>query len=119
MRGRPKGTPKTGGRKKGSPNQRTRELTARIEASGMTPLDFMIAVMRSPEAPLALRCEMARQAAPFVHAKLATIAHTGADRGPMVMEEHITDEQRAKALAVFLARHKLQQAKESSDERPN
>jgi hypothetical protein len=35
------------------------------------------------------------------------------------MEEHITDEQRARALAVFLAGHKLQQAKESSDERPN
>ena len=118
MRGRPKGTPKTGGRKKGSPNQRTRELTARIEASGMTPLDFMIAVMRSPEAPLALRCEMARQAAPFVHAKLATIAHTGADRGPTV-KEHITHDQRARALAVFIARHKLQQPKESSDERPN
>jgi len=34
-------------------------------------------------------------------------------------EKEITDEDRAKALAVFLARHKLQQAKESSDERPN
>jgi hypothetical protein len=32
-------------------------------------------------------------------------------------EKEITDEDRAKALAVFLARHKLQQAKESSGER--
>jgi|SRR6516162_368313 len=50
--------------------------------------------------------------------KSVSTSHTGADRGPIVMtEKEITDEDRAKALAVFLARHKLQQAKESSGER--
>jgi hypothetical protein len=33
MAGRPKGTPKTGGRKKGTPNQTTKTLREAIEAS--------------------------------------------------------------------------------------
>jgi hypothetical protein len=48
-----------------------------IEASGLTPLDFMLAVMRDEQAPLDLRFEAAKSAAPYVHAKLASIEHGG------------------------------------------
>jgi hypothetical protein len=37
---------KTGGRKKGAPNKATAAKAAAIEASGLTPLDYMLSVMR-------------------------------------------------------------------------
>jgi len=36
--GRPAGVPKTGGRKKGTPNAKTKELDARLETLGFDPL---------------------------------------------------------------------------------
>jgi hypothetical protein len=62
-----KGKPKTGGRKRGSRNKRTRKLEE-IERSGLAPLDYMLSVMRDPNAALARRDEMARAAAPYLHA---------------------------------------------------
>src|SRR5436190_14268321 len=43
---RPAGIPKTGGRKEGTPNKATATREAEIRASGVTPLDFMLGVMR-------------------------------------------------------------------------
>jgi hypothetical protein len=43
-----KGKPKTGGRKRGSRNKRTRKLEE-IERSGLAPLDYMLSVMRDPK----------------------------------------------------------------------
>jgi hypothetical protein len=48
-RGRPKGLPKTGGRKKGSVDKRKRE--AEIAASGLTPLDYMLGTVRAETPP--------------------------------------------------------------------
>jgi len=78
------------GRKKGSRNKRTAEMQARIRASGMDPLTFMISVMRNINAPLELRFEAAKQAAPFVHPKLSAIEHSGPDSGPVEVK-HYTD----------------------------
>lgn len=54
----------------GSLNKRSREKAEAIEASGMDPLDYMIAVMRDQEQTVAVRLDAAKGAAPFVHAKL-------------------------------------------------
>jgi hypothetical protein len=43
------------GRKRGVRNRKTRALQEGIEASGLTPLDYMLAVMRNPRAKLADR----------------------------------------------------------------
>jgi hypothetical protein len=75
------------GRPKGAPNKRKRELDAGIAASGMDPLDYMLAVMRSPKSPPALRFEAAKRAAPYRHPKLASIEHTGKDGGPIETRE--------------------------------
>lgn len=40
--GRPVGLPKTGGRKKGSPNKRTRELIERADAIGVDPFEILL-----------------------------------------------------------------------------
>ena len=37
---------------------------------GLTPLEFMIAVMRNTEHPMGLRLDMAKAAAPYCHARM-------------------------------------------------
>lgn len=65
------------GRKKGAPNKRTAELQAAVESGGETPLQYMLRVMRDKTQEWERRDDMARAAAPFVHAKLANVEHSG------------------------------------------
>ena len=64
---------KTGGRKKGSKNKinRVRDLAEAAAKGGTTPLEYMLSVMRDPKAKPSRRDEMARAAAPFLHARRA------------------------------------------------
>lgn len=61
------------GRPKGSLNKKTAEKLAEIASTGELPLDYMLRVMRDPEQEHSRRDEMAKAAAPFVHAKLSNI----------------------------------------------
>jgi hypothetical protein len=61
------------GRKPGSVNKRTAEKVAAVEASGLTPLDFMLNVMRDGDQAMDLRFDAAKAAAPYVHARLSSI----------------------------------------------
>lgn len=70
---------KTGGRQKGVPNKATAAKVAEVAASGLTPLDYMLNVMRDLTADYARRDDMAKAAAPYVHPKLAAVEHTGKD----------------------------------------
>lgn len=45
------------------------ELAAKRSKGEMSPLDFMLAVMRDEEQDMRLRTAMAQAAAPYVHAK--------------------------------------------------
>jgi hypothetical protein len=82
---RPKGTPKTGGRVKGTPNKKTRQLQEAIEASGLTPLEHMLSVLRDPNAGALERMDAAKAAAPYVHPRLAAIEHAGNEEKPVRM----------------------------------
>jgi hypothetical protein len=73
-----KGTKTGGGSRKGRPNRATAAKAAEIAKSGLTPLDFMLKLLRDEQQPDAVRLEAAKSAAPFVHPKLAAIEHTGA-----------------------------------------
>lgn len=74
---------KTGGRKKGTPNRATAAKAAAIAESGLTPLDYMLEIMRGqyPEdadaaqiiAWEAMRLDAAKAAAPYVHPKLQPV----------------------------------------------
>ena len=64
---------KTGGRKAGTPNRATAEKEAEIAATGETPLEYMLRVMRDRKVDYDRRDRMAAHAAPYVHAKLAQI----------------------------------------------
>lgn len=79
-----KGGKRTGaGRKKGEPNKRTVEAQAATAESGITPLEYLLDVMRN-SADERTRMSAAQAAAPYVHAKLASISvqaeHSGAVR---------------------------------------
>ncbi|WP_196238924.1 MULTISPECIES: hypothetical protein [Bradyrhizobium] len=66
------GASKGAGRKPGAAtelNQAAREKV--LIASGTSPLDFMLAIMRGEDIPRADRFEAAKAAAPYVHARLA------------------------------------------------
>ncbi|THD75096.1 MAG: hypothetical protein E7813_01760 [Bradyrhizobium sp.] len=62
-----------GGRQRGVPNKATVAKAAALKAASAdpttTPLQFLLGVMRDPSAPPALRVQVARAAAPLVHAK--------------------------------------------------
>lgn len=80
------------GRKKGSATARTREIADKAINEGLTPLEYMLEVMRRPSdhedekiqlAREAMRFEAAKAAAPYMHPRLAAVEHTGPDGGPM------------------------------------
>lgn len=80
------------GRKKGVPNKRTQELQAKVEESGLTPLEFLLSIMRDSVNEPRDRMAAAIAAAPYVHAKLAAVEVTGKDGGPVVVAATQLDE---------------------------
>jgi hypothetical protein len=86
------GSRKGAGRPPGSATKRTREIADRAMAEGVSPLEYMLALMRQPSdhedpkvqvAREAMRFEAAKAAAPYVHPRLAAVEHTGANGGPI------------------------------------
>lgn len=61
------------GRPAGSPNRATQEQREAVVASGLTPLDYMLTVLRDEAMPTERRDWAAEKAAPYVHAKLANV----------------------------------------------
>ena len=67
--GNPKGKPK------GAKRKATAEREAKIAASGLTPLDYMIGILRDETAKDEDRKWAAQSAAPYVHPRLASAVH--------------------------------------------
>jgi hypothetical protein len=68
------------GRKKGSKNRhsaasvkRYREIAAEARDAGLTPLNYMLSIVRDETAPEHRRDEMAYRAAPYCHPKLTSL----------------------------------------------
>lgn len=57
------------------------------------PLQFMLDTLRDTKAPFDKRMAAARDAAPYVHPKLATVQHQGDKDNPLhhVIEQRIVD----------------------------
>src|SRR5262245_20191888 len=72
------------GRPKGSRNKRTQTLLEAAQAGGELPLDYMLRVMRDPNATAKRRDEMAKAAAPFLHSKLGSIENPRPQDKPYV-----------------------------------
>jgi hypothetical protein len=81
-----------GGRQRGTPNKKTLLKNAAIDAAvvnpNVSPLSFLLGLMRNEGLPMALRIDIAATAAPLFHAKPKAIA--GNDRsGPKRGEDEI------------------------------
>lgn len=78
---------KTGGRKKGVPNKASAAKAVAIASEGITPLDYMLRIVRGPcpaDASLSemitwegMRLDAAKAAAPYVHPKLQPVDARG------------------------------------------
>ena len=88
------------GRKKGSLTAKTREIAEKASEEGITPLEYMLKVLRDSSehedpkvqvAREALRFEAAKAAAPYIHPRLATVAVTGKDGGAVVFEKIVRE----------------------------
>ncbi len=63
---------KTGGRIKGVPNKRTLDVVTAIAKEGITPLDYMLKILRDESAETSDRIDAAKSAAPYIHSKMPT-----------------------------------------------
>ena len=77
------------GRKKGEPNKRTAAVLKAVEESGLTPLQYLLQVMRDPTNEPRERTAAAVAAAPYVHSKLASVEVSGKDGGAIQTESEI------------------------------
>ncbi len=99
---------KTGGRKKGSLNKvnaERRVMLTEAQLAGLTPLEYMLAVLRDKEQKPATRMVAAQNAAPYIHPKLASVDHGNKDGKPLALAMlDVNDAVRAQALAEFMAK---------------
>lgn len=67
------GTRPGAGRKAGTPNKASVERQKAVEESGLTPLEYMLSVLRNEGETMENRCWAAEKAAPYVHPRLANV----------------------------------------------
>ena len=101
MRGSKPGE-RRGGRQKGTPNKATSHRQARITASGVTPLDFLIEKMRDEGTDMSERIACAKAAAPYVHPKLLATTLAGPDGDAVKVE--VDGLELARRIALILSR---------------
>lgn len=89
------------GRKIGQANKINAQAKREALKSGITPLQYMLGVMRNSRADTKRRDDMAKAAAPFCHTR--AIEHTGKDRGPISVVDltKASDEQIRALEAIF------------------
>jgi hypothetical protein len=81
------------GRKKGVPNRASAAREAAIAACGLTPLKYMPSTMRDERQQVALRLDVSKAAAPYVHPRLASVEQAvQVDlQGPVVYHRHVCE----------------------------
>ena len=77
MAGRIKGSPKVGGRKKGSLNKRTVGVIAKMEALECDPIAGMALIALNKKNPPELRGRMFSELAQYLYPKRKSIEHSG------------------------------------------
>lgn len=87
-----------GGRQKGTPNKKKApkmELRAAAASAapklGITPLEFMLDLMRDESNPKGMRFEAAKASAPYIHARLSSVQVSGDADKPIEHNVTIAD----------------------------
>lgn len=74
------------GRKPGSLSRKTRAVAEGALKRGVSPLEYLLAVMRDPEAPLTARLDAAKAALPCCHPRLSAVEHRGDPLATVVIQ---------------------------------
>ncbi|NTF54910.1 hypothetical protein G6L12_08385 [Agrobacterium rhizogenes] len=102
MRGGPR---KGAGRPRGAATKRTRAVADRESKNGLTPLEVMLKAMRvhAGKSDWDAAASIAKDAAPYMHAKLASIQHSGPKGGPIQTVDltNVSEEQLNALEAIF------------------
>lgn len=61
------------GRKARTPNKRKAEVAWKAAEGGMLPIEYLLKVMRNSRQSVTVRMQAARDAAPYLHPRLATV----------------------------------------------
>lgn len=80
-----KGKPKSGGRKKGTPNRRTVEVQEKLAALNCDPVEGMARIALDDKNPPELRLRAYAELAPYVYPKRKAVEVSGEGRGPINM----------------------------------
>jgi hypothetical protein len=85
------GVRRNAGRPLGGQNRIDREAREKAKAAGITPLDYMLQILRNEDNPRDVRLDAAKAAAPYLHAKLNSVDMqlTGKNGGAMEMVTRI------------------------------
>jgi hypothetical protein len=74
---------KTGGRKVGTPNRKTREISELLESLGHNPIEAMVRIATDPEASLELRGRMNAELAQYIYPKRKAVEVAGDQEAPL------------------------------------
>ena len=74
------------GKPKGTLTKRTREIAERCAAEGITPLEYLLSVLRDERQSLEVRLDAAKAAAPYMHSRLAAVESTIKTDEPIKVE---------------------------------
>jgi len=75
---------KTGGRKAGTPNRKTQEITELLEPLGHNPIEAMVQIATDPNASLELRGRMNAELAQYVYPKRKAVEVAGDQANPQI-----------------------------------
>lgn len=76
------------GRKQSGRNRATKEAVAKGN-DGLSPLDFLLSVLRDEENEKPVRIDAAKAAAPYVHAKLQPVDGQGSTAQTLIIESGV------------------------------
>ena len=74
------------GRRKGQVSEQTKarkEIQIKALAQGLSPLDYMLSILRDVGQEQSARFAAAKEAAPYIHNRLAAVEHSGNDDKPI------------------------------------
>jgi hypothetical protein len=109
--------PPNAGRKPGSRNRRTVELEWTAALTGKTPLKIMLATMHHYEAlgEFDKAAAVARDAAPYIHPRMASIAVGGQPGGHPIETREVSNVELARRIAFIFGQAAREQAEEGGN----
>jgi hypothetical protein len=78
------------GRPKGGTSKISEAARKEALADGISPLAYLLGIMRDQELPRDVRMDAAKAAAPYSHAKLAAVTHSGDADNP-IHQKHLVE----------------------------